>query len=261
MSVTSIGSNLVHYEALGHGQPLIFIHGWLGSWRYWWQSMQTLAKGNKTFALDLWGFGDSSKVQSQYSLTSYVRLIEQFVETLGIAHPFTLIGHGLGSAVSLRYSSAHPGHLEQLVLVSLPVTGAQVNEQLRRMDSETFLSRNLGKSNSHLGVELEVHKTDHTAMNSLVEEIVDYNFEEELLNTTLPILLISGAQDTVITRTIDPLARWPDGVRTFEVMLEDCGHFPMLENPAVFNRLLHEFIHGDDHVNLGPKQYWQRRTR
>ncbi|MFW6183111.1 MAG: alpha/beta fold hydrolase, partial [Chloroflexota bacterium] len=59
MSITTVGEHLIHYEALGRGQPVIFIHGWLGSWRYWWSSMQGLSAHCRTFALDLWGFGDS----------------------------------------------------------------------------------------------------------------------------------------------------------------------------------------------------------
>jgi pimeloyl-ACP methyl ester carboxylesterase len=262
MSVTSIGSSLVHYEALGHGQPLIFVHGWLGSWRYWWQSMQALSKGNKTFALDLWGFGDSSKVPSRYSLASYVELLEQFVETLGIARPFTLIGHALGSAVSLRYSSTHPDHVSQLVLVSLPVSGNHINDQLQDIDPKAFVSRYLGKSDSHPEVALEAHKTDRAAMNIMARELIDCSFEDELLNSPFPILMISGGQDVIVSQPeTASRERRPDGVSPYQVTLEEYGHFPMLENPAVFNRLLQDFIHEDNYDQLGPKQYWQRRTR
>jgi pimeloyl-ACP methyl ester carboxylesterase len=262
MSVTSIGSNLVHYEALGHGQPLIFVHGWLGSWRYWWQSMQTLSKGNKTFALDLWGFGDYSKVTSHYSLASYIKMLEQFVETLGIVRPFALVGHALGSAVALRYSTSHPDYISQLVLVSLPVSGAYINGQLRSMDSQGFPNRHLGKSNLHQEVAIEVHKTDRVAINVTARELMDHNFETELLEPPFPVLMISGGQDTIVSRPeVDLDDHRLKGGRTFEVTLSDCGHFPMLENPAVFNRLLQDFIHGEDHHDLSPKQYWRRRTR
>jgi CheY-like chemotaxis protein len=35
------GWEIVHYEVLGRGRPLIFLHGWIGSWRYWIPSMQS----------------------------------------------------------------------------------------------------------------------------------------------------------------------------------------------------------------------------
>ena len=61
MSAITIENDLVHYEVLGRGRPVIFIHGWLGSWRYWVPTMQQLSVKYRTYALDLWGFGDSGK--------------------------------------------------------------------------------------------------------------------------------------------------------------------------------------------------------
>jgi hypothetical protein len=46
------------------------------------------------------------------------------------------------------------------------------------------------------------------------------------------------------------------------VSLNECNHFPMLQEKAKFNRLLQEFIHADDDLTeLTPKEIWQRRIR
>ncbi|SRR5258706_11925765 len=68
MSAITIENDLVHYEVLGRGRPVIFVHGWLGSWRYWVPTMQQLSMKYRTYALDLWGFGDSGKGNNRYSL-------------------------------------------------------------------------------------------------------------------------------------------------------------------------------------------------
>ncbi|MCK7519753.1 MAG: hypothetical protein MZV64_19525 [Ignavibacteriales bacterium] len=34
-------ARIVHYEVLGRGRPVIFLHGWVGSWKYWIASMQS----------------------------------------------------------------------------------------------------------------------------------------------------------------------------------------------------------------------------
>ncbi len=57
MSAITIENDLVHYEVLGRGRPVILVHGWLGSWRYWVPAMQQLSSKYRTYALDLWGFG------------------------------------------------------------------------------------------------------------------------------------------------------------------------------------------------------------
>ena len=40
MSVVTLESEIIHYEVLGRGRPLFFLHGWVGSWRYWIPTMQ-----------------------------------------------------------------------------------------------------------------------------------------------------------------------------------------------------------------------------
>ena len=64
MSVIILQDEIVHYEVLGRGRPVVFLHGWVGSWRYWIPAMQAASISYRTYALDLWGFGDSAKVEA-----------------------------------------------------------------------------------------------------------------------------------------------------------------------------------------------------
>ena len=135
MSITTVNNRLIHYEALGRGEPLIFVHGWLGSWRYWWPSMQALSTQHRTFAFDLWGFGDSSKEQQMYSLDTYVSMLDQFMGHLGIRPPISLVGHALGGVVALRFANRHPDRVKRLVTVALPIMGSYINERLKTMNA------------------------------------------------------------------------------------------------------------------------------
>ena len=53
MSVILLNQSIVHYEALGRGRPIVFLHGWVGSWRYWISSMQVASTSYRAYALDL----------------------------------------------------------------------------------------------------------------------------------------------------------------------------------------------------------------
>ena len=48
MSGVLVDGRLIHYESLGRGKPIVFLHGWLGSWRYWVPVMENLALEYKT---------------------------------------------------------------------------------------------------------------------------------------------------------------------------------------------------------------------
>jgi pimeloyl-ACP methyl ester carboxylesterase len=120
MSAITIENDLVHYEVLGRGRPVIFVHGWLGSWRYWVPTMQQLSMKYRTYALDLWGFGDSGKDASRYDFKSQVQLLNDFMEKLGITKA-ALVGHSLGAAICLRYASQYPERAPRVALISTPL--------------------------------------------------------------------------------------------------------------------------------------------
>jgi len=120
MSAITIENDLVHYEVLGRGRPVIFVHGWLGSWRYWVPTMQQLSMKYRTYALDLWGFGDSGKDPNKYGLREQVQLLYNFFERLGIPKA-ALIGHSLGAAVVLSFARQYPERAHRMMLISTPL--------------------------------------------------------------------------------------------------------------------------------------------
>ena len=103
MSALVINEGLVHYESFGRGSPILFLHGWLGSWHYWMQTMESLAVDYRVYALDLWGFGDSDKSEKRFTLDQYVALLEGFVTHLGLEET-VIVGHSLGAIVAIEYA-------------------------------------------------------------------------------------------------------------------------------------------------------------
>lgn len=120
MSAITIENDLVHYEVLGRGRPVIFVHGWLGSWRYWVPTMQQLSVKYRTYALDLWGFGDSGKEANRYGFKDQVQLLTEFMDKLGITKA-ALVGHSLGAAVCLRFAAQHPDRAPRVALINPPL--------------------------------------------------------------------------------------------------------------------------------------------
>ncbi len=120
MSAITIDNDLVHYEVLGRGRPVILVHGWLSSWRYWIPTMQQLSMKYRTYALDLWGYGDSGKNPERFSLEAHVKLLDDFMEKMGIPKA-ALIGHSLGAAVVIRYALQRPERAARLMAISAPV--------------------------------------------------------------------------------------------------------------------------------------------
>ncbi|HRF94259.1 MAG TPA: alpha/beta hydrolase [Aggregatilineales bacterium] len=121
MSAITVGSDLVHYEVLGRGgRPVILVHGWLGSWRYWIPTMRQLQLKYRVYAIDLFGFGDSSKNPERYTINQQIELLDDFMKQLGIPKA-AFLAHGLGAHVAIEFAKQYPDRVARMLLSSAPV--------------------------------------------------------------------------------------------------------------------------------------------
>jgi len=262
LSALIVEDEVVHYEVLGRGRPLIFVHGWLGSWRYWIPTMQALSSEYRTYALDLWGFGDSAKVGERYPLDAQAELLAHFMEQLGILKA-AFVGHGLGGAVLLRFAHQRPEMADRVMGVCVPLRGAAVNGRLLNTPAASLLEWLLGKDP---GVELivrEAAKGDPLAVEATVKAVMESELSAELAELVPPYLLVYGEKDPMIAA---PDENWRAGLNgnVHGIGLEESRHFPMLDEAAKFNRLLSDFLalrSGDSLTELGLKDEWRRRIR
>jgi len=262
MSAIVLEKGLVHYEAMGRGsEPLIFLHGWLGSWRYWVPAMEELSVSRRTYAFDLWGFGDSDKL-GDYRLTGYVDLLGDFLNEMGIQRA-ALVGHALGGLIALHFAARSPDRVQQVMGVSVPLVGQSVEPVFNGLSgSNESLSRLIARRASFSEVQREARKTDVRAVAGSMRSVVQADgLRDVLLPFDVPILLVHGTRDPLIQ---PPHAGWLSGFgqNTRVVLLDGAEHFPMLEAQNKFNRLLMEFLEvGDDLDSLQLKEEWQRRLR
>lgn len=257
MSITTLENQLVHYEVTGHGNPVVFVHGWHGSWRYWWPTMQALSARNRTYAFDLWGFGDSSQNRERYSLDAYVDMLSGFLDALAVRKPVILVGHSLGAAVALRYTIRYPRDVDRVAAISLPVKGDYMNDRLAGQDPFSNFSRSAGMSWPE--VDNEARKCDIGAIVQSVEEVRQTNFLPDIETCERPMMLVFGRQDQIIREPGNSLPE-PTSNRTYISL--DSSHFPMLEDKVKFNRLVLDFVLADgDLQDISPKDHWVRRNR
>jgi pimeloyl-ACP methyl ester carboxylesterase len=263
MSALVLDNGIVHYEYFGRGRPLIFIHGWIGSWRYWVPAMDALSHDYRVYAFDLWGFGDSDKSERRYDVDAYVNLLDTFVRELGIRGPIPIVGHALGAAVAVAYALKHPHQVDRLLAVSLPLEGASINRRLLN-GSASLLDRVFGRTptNGYATLEDEAKRAAPAAVHDSVESVVRLNLRERLPTLRTPLLALYGENDSVIQPPTTHDGNGRDlGAYVRVLHMPNTRHFPMLDHSGQFNRLLLDFLHTDDLHSVALKNYWQRRVR
>jgi pimeloyl-ACP methyl ester carboxylesterase len=98
----------------------------------------------------------------------------------------------------------------------------------------------------------------------VIQTSIDYLTQIDLLpdlnQSTSPTLLVHGERDEAISPPAD------DSFNGFQpnlhqITFEGGRHFPMLDDPAKFNRLLADFLEAKDLTSLELKEEWKRRMR
>jgi pimeloyl-ACP methyl ester carboxylesterase len=262
MSAIIQDNAIVHYEVLGHGKPVIFLHSWIGSWRYWITSMQFTSTRFRAYAIDFWGFGTTKKDPSRYSFEGQVRLLDGFIKQMGI-RSFTLVGHGLGGIIAAFYAGDHPKSVERLMVVSFPMGVQSTNSRMHEQSPEETADWLLGGNPPNDESRVDANKTDHQAIATTIDQFKVVNWRQLIKRVPVSSLWIYGDHDEAISNpTIDELTYLP--VLSQYLSFSDSGHYPMLDEPGKFNRLLTDFIGlppGEDPSNIEIKPIWKRRVR
>lgn len=262
MSVVTLDGEIIHYEVLGRGRPLIFLHGWVGSWRYWVPTMQAASILYRAYAMDLWGFGDSAKRPQKYGLATQVALLNQFMEELGIAK-IALIGHGLGAVVALSFAAQYPQYVDRLMVTSLPLGLGSINPRLRSSAVVELAEWLLGRLPGADAARSEAPKADPQSVITSIDGLQGMNTLDIARSLPTPCLMVYGLNDQAIQHPLsDTLAELPD--QTHYITFEQSGHFPMLDDPTKYNRLLNDFLslgQGESPRQLQLKEEWKRRVR
>ena len=106
-----------YYEVHGQGEPLLLLHGGLGSIDMFGPVLQVLAQSRRVIAVDLHGHGRSSLGDREISLIDMGDDMAEIVATLGYPR-VDVMGYSLGAGVAFRLAVQHPAAVRRLVLVS-----------------------------------------------------------------------------------------------------------------------------------------------
>jgi len=122
----------LHYQSIGNGTPLIFIHGLFGSGDNWRSIAKHLASDYQVISLDLRNHGRSPHVAHQDYAAMAEDLLALF-DQLNLAHAH-IVGHSLGGKVAMRFATEHPARVNKLVVVDMS-TRAYADEHTHLIDA------------------------------------------------------------------------------------------------------------------------------
>jgi len=262
MSAIILDGSMVHYEALGRGRPIVFLHGWAGSWRYWINAMQVASTSFRAYAIDLFGFGDTTRAPLNYTLDKQADLINRFLIEMGIGK-VALVGHDLGALVALTFVKQQSKSVDRVMAINCPLEYDALNARMRTAPATELVEWLTSRTPDALAALSDASKVDPIAVSTSMTGFQSNHLFDEVRNLGVPSLFVYGTNNPALPL---PTQEKTDGLplHMHQINLEGAGHFPMVDNATQFNRLLTDFLALDSGASpreLQLKEEWKRRVR
>lgn len=272
MSAIHLDNRLVHYEVFGRGQPIIFLHSWLGSWRYWVPTMDLASERYRAYALDFWGFGESDRRGAQFTISGYVDMLCRFMDQMGIPQA-NLVGHGMGGMVAVRAARERPERCLKVMTVCTPMQGQVLAGHIKPGTFSKLLGLNSpinvwsklirGIPIADPEVQQELYEDteglSEQVLSSVQESLLDTDLRQALVALAVPLLAVYGGQDRIVGAEHAAFLNELNERPVQMLVLPKANHFPFLEQSPTFSRLLMDFL-----ISQGSpveiKDEWRRRV-
>lgn len=191
----------MYYEVHGTGQPLILLHGGVGSTGMFSEIMPALASSREVIALDLQAHGRTADIARPLSYEAMADDVAALMKTLEIKQA-DVMGYSLGGGVALRTAIQHPELVRKLVVVSAPFKrhGWYPEIQAAMSNIDPANAENMKQSPMYqVYASSAPRPQDWPQLFKKLSELLgkDYDWSKEVAAIKVPILLVVGDADAV----------------------------------------------------------------
>jgi pimeloyl-ACP methyl ester carboxylesterase len=257
----------------GEGPPVLLVHGYGDTADGWRRVVPGLLEEHRVIAIDVPPFGRSGDPRAPLLIDFYKDFFPELLDRLEVRRA-TVIGHSLGGAIALHLALARPELIARLGLVApaglgkappwwwhaiagydvawktalsvpSPLTPVLIREGMRRfLNMRLFHDpRQMRETIDHL---VSMHGSRQSfdrllAAGRCCIESYTGTLLEDSRTLDVPMFMVWGRHDGLVpSKHAEDFGRAHSDAHVH--VFEDCGHYPHIELPTRFNRLLHEWI-------------------
>jgi pimeloyl-ACP methyl ester carboxylesterase len=268
-----VGRDRISTLSMGEGPPVLLLHGLGGTKVSFFDTAAALSRRYRVHAIDLPGFGSSSKpTLAPYDAPFFARVVSQVMDALGIERAH-LVGNSMGGRVALEIALRRPERVGALALLCPAVAFLRrgLHPLVRVLRPELGLLphrfRRATVASQFWGLFADRDLVDPSVADVVVDEfqriygtpgarlaflasarnlyldepLGEGGFYPRLAELSRPALFVWGSEDKLIpARFSDHIARWLPGAE--QIVLEGCGHVPQVERPDQTTGLIERFF-------------------
>ena len=193
----------LYYEIHGSGQPLVLLHGGLGSTGMFTPILPSLSANRQVIVADLQAHGRTADIDRPLSLEALADDVAELLKYLHIEKA-DVMGYSVGGGVALEAAIRHPAFVKRLICVSAcfkrsgwyPEILAGM-AQIGPAAAEPMKQTPMYQSYAQVAPRPQDWPILLTKMGELVRK--DYDFSKDVAALKLPTMLVFGDADAVRT--------------------------------------------------------------
>ncbi|MCW2954398.1 MAG: alpha/beta hydrolase [Conexibacter sp.] len=256
----SIDGTRIFYDACGEGTPFVGVHTAGADAREYQYLLPLMAeRGYRALALDLPGHGKSYPVgwEPHRTMHQHAELVHRFAQEVCPGEKPVVAGCSIGGCMAFDLAAHHSEDYTAIVPMEGLPDGSPILPHPGEAERPSWSTawrpfleyaavESLGKPTLADAEKVKElwwqHQNAQQAGNGDIQAWAGHDVRELLGDVRCPILIIKGADDFWVPELLIRAAAELIGEQAEVAVLDDIGHYPMYEDPALVARLIDEFV-------------------
>lgn len=251
-------SQIAYLSSSQRDTTLLFIHGWCINKEYWLEQVHHFKNRYRVVAIDLPGFGASSKTRTNWDFNQYTLDIKSCIDQLKLTNVI-LIGHSMSGDILLSADTQYPDRLVGIIGIDNLHSPGSPKDSSDQVKSKDYFDYMLGHYDSAVvnnakpylfsattpdtivnRVMIDILTADHTISVNVLRALDEISQTEKSMMNKLshPLLLVNSDVQPVLLDSLNAYCAKKANVYTVHAT----GHYPMIEKPNEFNAALQRAI-------------------
>ena len=229
----------LYYATIGHGPPVVLLHGGLANSDYWGKQVAALAPHHLVILVDSRGHGRSTRDARPYGYDLMADDVAALLDSLHIAKA-DVVGWSDGAIVGLDLALRHPERLGKVVAFAANTMTSGVQEGVEKNPTFARFIARAGHEYARLSATPKEYKAFVAQISRMWETEPNWT-DAQLKTIRSSVLVVDGDHDEAIKRAhTEYIAATIPGAKL--VILPDTSHFAFLQNPTLFNASVLHFL-------------------
>lgn len=248
----------LNFKVHGSGDPVIILHGFLGSLDNWQTFARQLAKSHMVFTVDLRNHGKSPH-QDLFTYDIMVEDLREFMEAEWIysAH---MIGHSMGGKTAMHFANSHPDLVEKLIVVDIApkaykrghdvilhaLNQVAIDQMVSRKDAEAVLAKFIDDRGVRAFLLKNLQRNEKGFDWKMNLKSLTSNYDQILLPIAVdkyekPTQFIRGEHSNYILDDDFPIIQ-ESFLDSELITIPNAGHWVHADQPEAMLKAVHNFI-------------------